>query len=214
MKKKKKTTGIRLDQFANSLGHVDEKKLFSLLYPNSKAPRTKPELKPFAQSNLLCKFREKKEPAEITLRSKIEKIKSKDIKLYYIAYLQFAAGLRISEVLNISVFDISLSGHISVKSLKHSANSVIHGGEAADYLINCKINKTDPFDMYNRWYVYRQYQKHGISFQSKISSVASVTHAMRHVAAQSLRSANVSDSQLQKFMRHKNARNTKQYGKS
>lgn len=214
MNKKNKTEQIELKQFTNSLGLINEKKLFSLIYGNTSISRTNSDVTPSAHTIHLCKPSHDHVPDEIALWSKILALENKDRLLFYIAVLQFTAGLRISEVLNISVYDIALSGHVSIQSLKHSANAVVHGGVVSPYLIDCKKNGVNPFSAYSRFYVYRQFKKHSIYFQSSSSSKASVTHAMRHVSAKSLRSSGINKDQIQKFLRHKNPKNTERYGNS
>ena len=213
MKKNKQILGIQLEDFANSLGHIDENKLFNLLYPSSKALRPKSDLKPFAQANTSCQQSMARVTGIFTIRDKIERIKSKDRLLYFIAHLQLIGGLRISEVLTLSPDDITFTGHIHIKSLKGSANAIIYAGNAADFLINCKQNCVKPFSLYSRFYVYRQYKKYGISFQSSQSSKSSVTHAIRHINTKAQLKESFSGESIQNFMRHKSKSNTEKYGK-
>ena len=214
MKKTQKHAGIRLDQFANSLGHINEKKLFAALYPDIKIPRSKSEPIPNAHSKNPCTGQLDPETDIHFLRNKIEQLKNSDRLLYFIAHLQLIGGLRISEVLNIQPSDIALTGHVSIKSLKNSANAVIYAGNAANYLISCKQNNVIPFSLYSRFYVYRQYKKHSINFNSVNSSKSSVTHAIRHIAASAQRKANFSDKNVQTFLRHKSPKSTEYYGKN
>jgi len=212
--KKKPQTGIRLDQFANSLGHINEKKFFNLLYPNSKVPRSKPDLNQDAHTTTLCNSQKNSDQEIDSLLSKIETIKSKDRLLYFIAHLQLIGGLRISEVLSIAPEDITSTGHVHINSKKGSAQSVIYAGNAANYLINCRANSVYPFNMYSRFYCYRQFKKYGIKFDSVNSSKVSVTHALRHLGASAQRQSNFDQDTIQTFLRHKSANSTQYYGKS
>ena len=195
-------------------GVLNERKIFEFLYPDRKLKRTGPVLTPSAHSTTLCKQNTNANAAVKALLATLSLIKKDNLKLYYIAHLQLIAALRISEVLRIAPGHISSTGHIYIKGLKGSNDKVIYAGDAVNYMLFCKTNNISPFASYSRYFVYRQYARYNISFNSIYSSRTSVTHAIRHIAASSFNSDSVKDNRKQTLLGHKNPKNTGLYGKS
>lgn len=170
-------------------------------------------LKPSAQTITLC---EPLPHGYEHILSSIEKVRAdKTLPKELIVFIvfQFEHGLRVSELINISHEDITKIGDVVLKSSKGSNNKVLNGGEFRGYFVQCKKAFKNPFNTYNRFFIYRLYKKYGISFQSEKSSKLSVTHAFRHIHAQSLREENQSNDILAEKLRHKNSNNSKIYGK-
>ena len=199
--------------FTNSLGHVDEKKLFDVLNPCKRTKRVKSGVKSDAQTNKLCNFRNIDERLiEQTVR-RIESIKDIDVKVYNCAILMMSGGLRVSEALSITPYNITSTGHIFIGGSKGSSNKLIDSGITKDYMLKCKNKKVEPFADINRFYVYRVFKRVGISYDSKNSDKKAVTHALRHLYVENLRKSGIEESDIKNFVGHKNITNTKKYGK-
>ena len=200
------------NQAVNSLGYIRQDKLFNLLYAGNNKVCIKPVASPVAQANKQCEARKGQEQVVIALLSNIERLRLYDRKLYYVAHLQLIGSLRISEVLELSPNQITLTGHIHVKGSKGSNDSIIFSGDAKEYLLKCKRNNVYPFADYNRFYCYRQYKKFGIKYDSNTSSKSSITHAIRHINVVSQRIENIDNVNISDHLRHKNKSNQKYYG--
>ncbi len=170
-------------------------------------------LNPTAQTNKLCAVNKVQDSFGSSILSKIERLRHRDLVLFCIATLQLSGGLRISEVLNIMPSDITSIGHVVVKGSKGSSDRIIHAGNATTYLLRCRLNSTIPFYGYNRFFVYREYKKLGIEYQSANSKKKSVTHAFRQVMVESNRTEKVDSELISKQLGHKNEKNIKYYGK-
>ena len=121
-------------------------------------------------------------------------------------------GLRISEVLHIQYTAISNNGTIIIKSLKGSNDRIINLPELKEYLLHCKQYGNNPFDLYNRWYCYREFKKLGIYYISGKSSKNSITHAFRHMIVADLKEQGLDNVAIAKYMGHKNHKNIDYYG--
>jgi site-specific recombinase XerD len=128
-----------------------------------------------------------------------------------VASLQMAYGLRISEVLNINISDISKSGHIRVKGLKGSSTRVIVPLFMRDFWSVRNKHLFPLVSVYSRHYFYRWYKRLGILINFGIDKKQAVTHAFRHVVVSSI-SNDFHDSTLtQSFIGHKQIKSTKHY---
>lgn len=136
-----------------------------------------------------------------------------DIRLYYVAYLQFSFGLRISEVLKIRHYDISSIGLILIKGSKKSKNQVINCPELTDYLRSCKQYKINPFEDFDRHFVYRQYKKAGLMLPATFGQFNAVTHLFRYIAVQEIGTISKEFTDKSDFLRHKSPNSTKHYDK-
>lgn len=200
--------------YVNKAGIINEKKLFAILYPAQQIQRSKSSLTSIAQTNTSCMDRIIDEKVVTSILCSVESLKLTDIICYYIAKLQLAGALRISEVLNIAPSDISPAAHVLVHSQKGSDSKLVFDSSVSSYLLKCRALSVYPFSFYNRFYVYRQYKKHGIVFKSYLSSHYSVTHSLRHVAVLAARISNFSDNNIKRLTGHKNQKNIEYYGKN
>jgi integrase len=123
-------------------------------------------------------------------------------------------SLRVSEALSIQPKDITPTGKILVKSKKGGTERLISSGEAKEFLLKCRQVGTIPFEGCSRFWVYREFKKFGIYFQSQTSSKTSVTHAIRHIITASNRSVTNSDEVLAQELGHKNKKTNQRYGKA
>ena len=194
-------------------GHIDQRKLFERLYHRTSKLQVKSDVKPTAPTNILCTAGNEWLRNPDAISSVLVQAKKKDIYLWRIILLLSSYGMRISEVLNIQYHEITAHGSIILKSLKNSNDRIIVISEIKEYLLLCRANGINPFDAYNRWYCYREFQKLGISFSSPLSTKKSVTHAFRHIVVADLRAQNLNNAEIARYMGHKNEKNIDYYGK-
>lgn len=133
--------------------------------------------------------------------------------LFIIQELQFFNGLRISEVLRVRLSDVTKSGQIMIRGSKKSNNRLITPAFSNILLMQCKANRLEPFATIDRYYVYRQYKKSGISKKFAHASNNAVTHLFRYVKVNELHVQNVSNSDIQQFIGHKSIKSTEHYVK-
>lgn len=125
--------------------------------------------------------------------------------------LQFLYGLRISEVLNIERTDVSSSGYIRVKGLKHSNSRIVRPVNYLEFWLHSGSHLLPLCNTYSRFYFYRKYKQLGLSVKYEGRSNNSVTHLFRHEVVQDLQRNFDETSTTQKFIGHKNIKNTKRY---
>ena len=125
--------------------------------------------------------------------------------------LQFLYGLRISEVLNIERSDVSKTGYIRVKGLKHSNSRIVRPVNYLHFWQNDGSHLLPLCKTYSRFYFYRKYKQLGLSMKYEGRSNNSVTHLFRHEVVQDLQRSFNESSTTQKFIGHKNIKNTKRY---
>lgn len=179
---------------------------------SSKIPE-KSVSKPNAQTTKLC------EPSDIrqydfiwseTIYQRLSKISSELANLFA---FQYDTAVRISEALEIKCSQIKMDGSVFIKSKKGSFEGIVNSSRTTSYLIECKKNNRNPFETYNRFFIYRIYKNLGVTFQSQLSKKVSVTHALRHIKVQNLINGGIESEEITKILRHKNPKNTELYGK-
>lgn len=125
--------------------------------------------------------------------------------------LQFTYGLRISEVLNIERGDVSKSGYIRVKGLKNSNSRIVRPVQFLHFWLHSGSHLLPLKNTYSRFFFYRKYKELGLSMRYPGRSNNSVTHLFRHEVVQELQRNFDETSTTQKFIGHKNIKNTKRY---
>jgi integrase len=175
---------------------------------------TKPIPKPSAQIKTLCDDGQEQDATTKRLLELVTKMKPYSNQLYYIAVLMIEGSLRVSEALAIEPRHITASGKVLVKSLKKGEERLISAGDAKEFLLKCRNVNRIPFEGCSRFWVYREFKKFGIQFQSSTSSKASVTHAIRHIITASNRTVTNSNQVLAKELGHRNLTTNQRYGKS
>lgn len=125
--------------------------------------------------------------------------------------LQFTYGLRISEVLNIERSDVSSSGYIRIKGLKNSNSRIVRPANYLQFWQHSGSHLLPLFKTYSRFYFYRKYKELGLSMRYEGRSNSSVTHLFRHEVVQDLQRSFNETTTTQKFIGHKNIKNTQRY---
>lgn len=197
--------------YINKRGVIDTRKLFESVAQGKEDARTKSVLTPFAQSTKLCDLGNIEEIDVTVVSDTIERMKITNTPLYYVAYLQYAYGLRVSEVLRIRVTDVLRSGRVNIKGLKGSNDRIVYCGEFATWVRGSKSRTMLVFDTMSRYYVYREYKKLGLIASNGEKSNRLVTHLFRHLAALELRDNDIDIDTTASLLGHKNKSNTKIY---
>jgi len=181
----------------------------STLKPNTNSVPTT-----VAQNKTRCEFQETAVLEIATLLDRVARIKNQYPQMYYLCTVMIEGSLRVSEALAIRPQDITPTGKILIKSLKKGNERLISSGDAKDFILRCRANNTMPFQGWSRFFVYREFKKLGIYFQSSTSSKPSVTHAIRHIITASNRSVTNSNEVLAQELGHKNQKTNQRYGKA
>jgi integrase len=168
---------------------------------------------PSAQNTILCAPSSEVETLNLLSVEWLAKAKSYSLELWAILYLQIEQGLRISEVLQIEPKDILQNGNVKIRALKGGTEQIIATGEAKDFFKSRRIMKCKIFEGCSRFWVYREYKKLGVQFQSSQSSKKSVTHAPRHIKVANALASDIDVSLIASSIRQKNQNSTKKYGK-
>lgn len=202
-----------LQEFADSRGIIDQRKLFDFLNGVDNQRRTKSVMKSSAQATTSCA-----PPTDVDMLLKSvgnawESAKRDNPRLSYLIEIQLLNGLRISEALNIHWSRINALGQIHIRGLKGSKDRIVNTGSSAEFFISCLKNQSSPFAYFSRFYVYREYKKLGLSHQFNGRGVCSVTHLFRHLVVKLQRSSSTDYLTIQQFIGHKSINSTKIYGK-
>ena len=202
------------DVISSKIGIISTKKLDILLTGNKPSPRIKAVMTSKTPTTKLKGESLKSGSKDIMYKAELELMKKEDIKLYYIAKLMQIGALRVSEVLSINPKDISRTGHVVIRSKKGGDNRVIYTGEVSDYLLNCKRLSIIPFRLYDRHYIYREFKKRGIVYESNYSTKKSVAHSIRHSIVDCARREGFEKDSIKRITGHKSDKVVELYGKS
>lgn len=204
---------ILTEHFANANGHINQKQLFNYLHGNLKTNKAKSELKPCAQSPALCLASNDWDTTLSAVNAALTKMKNEFSSLYYFTTIQMSGGLRVSETLNIKVYDITPTGLIKIKTLKGGKSKIINVSEVRDFLLHCKQSAYLPWQDWNRFYVYREFKKFGLPEIQTGARRHAVTHLFRHLQTAELRSINANEKETAEFLGHKSLRSQESYGR-
>ena len=194
-------------------GRLDEKTMERILNAPMNYRRAKSVPSLCAQTTKQCGEGDSYLALVRSLEQKKERILKENCHLWYIIEGLMYNGCRISEILSIRASDITVIGTVNIRAKKGSENRIIHFASATEFLKSCRLNNIKPFELYDRFYVYRQFKKYGISIHTGNSSKNSVTHSFRHLYINSARKENIQAETIQKSVGHKNKANTEKYGK-
>jgi integrase len=166
-----------------------------------------------AQTTTRCETVDGTESQVEALWNKVEKLRGTVPQLFYLCVIMIEGNLRVSEALRIKPKDITSLGKVKIEALKGSHSRLISSGEAKKWLLQCKKINRIPFEGWSRFFVYREFKKLGISFQSNQSTKNSVTHAIRHIVTAANRKVTDEPGIIQRDLGHKNQNTQKLYGK-
>lgn len=175
--------------------------------------RIKPVAKPCAQIAKLCSTDSKKMFDVAILGRQSAVVRKIDERCFVVLTILMNTGCRISECLNISPYDITVSGAFYIKGLKGSESRLYKLPEVANYMVNCKRLGVYPFEGLSRFYVYRVFKKCGIGYRFEGNKHASVTHLPRHVMAIDAKSIEGGNNYVTDVLRHKSEKNRAYYDK-
>lgn len=198
----------------NKQGKITARNITEFFGPSLDKPRIKSVSTPSAPTTTLCDLGKDLEARVTAVLAAGDKLKQWDVKLYFIYVLQLEHSLRISEVINIFPSDIDSLGNVKIKGLKNSSSRIISSSVVRPYLLYCRVSGVFPFSEYNRFYVYRQYKKAGVVWQSGGESKSAVTHALRHIAAATARKENFDASLITQKLGHVSSKTQIHYGQT
>lgn len=166
---------------------------------------------PTAQSYILCQEVKELTNAFLSAVSNLLQAEASNRVLCAICELQLMNGLRVSEVLHITQSDITDTGLVKIQSLKGSGVRFVRSISYSDVFAKVRAGECFIDNRFNRYFIYRLYKKHGISFRFANHKNSSVTHLARHVLASDIANAysNVRDAKV--YMSHKNVNSTNHY---
>lgn len=132
--------------------------------------------------------------------------------IYFVAEIQALYGFRISEVLSISLEQISSDCKVEVQRLKREDPVVISLTFQERFIHNLQKSDLFLFSMLTRHSVYYTYKELGIGFKSKFSTKTSVTHSFRHRIVRKWLDEGYTYEEISVLLGHEDVRNTELYG--
>lgn len=189
--------------FVTSNGRIVESKLFQFLYPSVKPVRDRSVIKPLAPNANLCSQGSSLNDDLKTLYTLLNKIKIEEPVIYYICEIMLAGSCRISEVLDIRYNDFKSTNQLLIRGKKGSSNRIISVSESRQYLRTCKEVQKDPFNDYNRFYVYRRLKYYGIGGQFEGKNKMAITHYFRQLSLRILENEEVTKEDRMRQSGHK-----------
>lgn len=173
--------------------------------------RTKSVLDSSAQNVTQCAASSNLVSGISELKEAVDRIRGHNLNLHIFATIQLRAGLRVSELLSVTPGDVDQLGRIKVKGLKGSLDRVVDCGEYCDIVkANAAIGAM-PWQGWNRFYIYREYKKYGVTLDVEGNKRKAVTHSLRHESALLLKDESAELSHAQGLLGHKNVTNTEHY---
>lgn len=122
-------------------------------------------------------------------------------------------GVRITEVLRIKQHDMLGHGRLLIRGIKRSNDRVLNGVSYYEAIESFLICFTSVGEIFSRFYYYRLCLRLGIKFENSASVKLSVTHAGRHLFAESLNAQSVELATISRSMGHKTTKSTMSYVK-
>lgn len=144
------------------------------------------------------------------LVKKLEDKNVSDIVIAYIA-LQFQAGLRISDLLNINYSNVSSNLDVVIKQGKGSESLIISPIFKRDIWRKIRENKLSLPGNYSRFWFYKFYRKIGLVYQNGTGRNDSVTHSARKIRAKQLYDLDGDIEVAKLALGHKSKKSTKYY---
>lgn len=175
--------------------------------------RVKPVQNPSAQYVKLCQVREDLDMIHSRIKSVIEFNKDINDLDKFVICVMYEYGLRISEVLRISHYDILRDYKVLVKGSKRSQNRIISLKFISEYADYIKRHHIVISDVRSRHYYYRLFKRYGLSHCFGQRKKNSVTHLFRHMFVKELRANDIAYEDIGNYMGHVNKKNTEYYGK-
>jgi site-specific recombinase XerD len=182
-----------------------------LAYPDKAKHRIKSVLKPSAQSSSLCEVRNAHDSLIIQVEMILKKEQTEPVLLLAAIELMFLNGLRISEVLKIKGSDISKTGNIYINASKGSENRWVTAGRFRDWWLRQRNNSGEIFEVYSRFWFYRQFKRLGLSLDIQGHNNKAVTHSLRHVLVTTSQEQVKNLESSQRQIGHKSIKSTKHY---
>jgi integrase len=170
---------IQLDKFFDLLTKFKQMRQKSIIGTRDNSVQN-----PTAHNTTLCAVRNKLNPVIKKAIALSEPTSSWPMPLKVLILLQLTFGLRISEVLNIKHSDILELGRLRIRTLKKGIDRIVYFDDRYGYFKRCKASGVNPFQDYNRFFIYRLYKKEGIMMFHDSSKKWSVTHSLRHFMVQ------------------------------
>lgn len=122
-------------------------------------------------------------------------------------------GVRITEILRIQRQDLLGHGRVLIRGIKRSNDRLLYGVSYYEALEHWLIAFTSIGEIFSRFYYYRLCVSLGIKFENGGSKKLSVTHAGRHLFAESLSAQSIELATISRSMGHKSTKSTESYVK-
>jgi site-specific recombinase XerD len=120
-------------------------------------------------------------------------------------------GLRISEALNIAPHHVLSNRKIKIIGLKGSRNRIISVTQYWGYWESYKRQSCCINQVYNRFFFYRLFKKHGLSMDLVNSNRKAVTHSFRHAYIKQLKAEGIATELTAAEIGHKSTKSTQHY---
>lgn len=163
------------------------------------------------QTSELCELGQSVEQIRKLQSLALERWKRDHPLLFHFALFQFHTGCRVSEVLSIHSSYITKEGSVYVKGLKGSADRVLKIPEDVHWWIDQREKGCKVFGDLDRFHIYREYRKQGISAIFGKNEKASVTHLPRHVISIDHATSAAGSKAVQIHLGHKDERSAETY---
>lgn len=166
---------------------------------------------PSAHNAILCEVRNLFTPVVKKAMFLSSEFSPWPLSLRVLIELQLLYGLRVSEALSIGYADLMALGRIRIRASKRGTSRIINYADRYGYLEMCRRNGVKPFADFNRFFIYREYKKHGIMLFHEKDKKYSVTHAFRHLLVAMLKSEIDDKSLISDLLGHKSGKSIESY---
>jgi len=188
-----------------------ERKKSALELLNSKKPPTKAVINPSAQFTTLCTSDNLTGARAALVCGLFALDSSLCTQDKAILELMFISGCRISEALSICSNDILKNGSIRLKGSKKSSDRIISIVLYRTFWLSNRTDIRNLFYSFNRFYYYRLFKKHGLSFLIPGKLNMNVTHSLRQLYIESMNEGNISNELIKTTIGHKSINSQEYY---
>lgn len=145
------------------------------------------------------------------LETEFNQLRQRNHRLYIVAKLMYVNALRVSEIIKLRCNQVLADGSIKIETLKGGNNKIIYSDEFSEFFKAYYKGTGSIFADFNRFYIYREFKKCGITEPKGKKKYIKVTHALRHKRALFLQSQGIETKDIKTALSQKSEKSTLHY---
>jgi integrase len=159
----------------------------------------------------LCELRTFVERENSKVQTWLERNIKESYEVKALVALMWENGLRVSEVLHISEYDILHNGRIRVKGSKGSSDRFVVPVRYRNVWFKRELRMPVFLRNIDRWFVYRVCRRYGFYYEQLGKGNSKVTHYFRYLYMLSMKLDNLTEKERAELVGHKNLKSQLYY---